>query len=148
MESVLRLLDRTGIGDYHPETVGIPKERGKAEISSPASRHCRLHLRLFAAAAGLPGLFEPDMQRAFVELGEKAAEPLFLAVVMKGVVAGWLIALMVWLLPAAGRARFLVIVTVTYVIAIEVARRTVVNGRLSPQAWRPSVTIRLRNGGQ
>lgn len=73
---------------------------------------------LFAAAAGLPGLFEPDMQRAFAELGEKAAEPPFLAVALKGVVAGWLIALMVWLLPAAGPARFLVIVTVTYLIAI------------------------------
>jgi formate/nitrite transporter FocA (FNT family) len=73
---------------------------------------------LFAAAAGLPGLFEPDIQRAFAELGEKAAEPPFAAVAMKGVVAGWLIALMVWLLPAAGPARFLVIVTVTYVIAI------------------------------
>jgi formate/nitrite transporter FocA (FNT family) len=73
---------------------------------------------IFAAAAGLPGLFEPDMQKAFAELGEKAAEPPFAAVVMKGVVAGWLIALMVWLLPAAGPARFLVIVTVTYVIAI------------------------------
>jgi formate/nitrite transporter FocA (FNT family) len=73
---------------------------------------------LFAAAAGLPGLFEPDMQGAFVELGEKAVAPPFVAVVMKGVVAGWLIALMVWLLPAAGPARFLVIVTVTYVIAI------------------------------
>lgn len=73
---------------------------------------------MFAAAAGLPGLFEPEVQRAFVELGKKAAEPPFLAVVAKGVVAGWLIALMVWLLPAAGPARFLVIVTVTYVIAI------------------------------
>jgi formate/nitrite transporter FocA (FNT family) len=73
---------------------------------------------LFAAAAGLPGLFEPDMQRAFAELGEKAAQPPFVAIALKGVVAGWLIALMVWLLPAAGPARFLIIVTVTYLIAI------------------------------
>jgi len=73
---------------------------------------------LFAAAAGLPGLFEPDIQSAFVELGVKAADPPFLGVVMKGIFAGWLIALMVWLLPAAGPARFLVIVTVTYLIAI------------------------------
>ena len=62
--------------------------------------------------------------------------------------AGWLIALMVWLLPAAGPARFLVIVTVTYVIAIEDARRTVAMDDCRHRLGGPSVPIRLRNGGQ
>ena len=71
---------------------------------------------LFAAAAGIPGLFQPDSVRAFTDLGVKAAEPGFLGVLVKGVFAGWLIALMVWLLPAAASARFFVIVAVTWLI--------------------------------
>jgi formate/nitrite transporter FocA (FNT family) len=71
---------------------------------------------LFAAAATIPGLFTPETVRAFTELGVKAAEPGFLGVLIKGVFAGWLIALMVWLLPAAASARFFIIVAVTWLI--------------------------------
>ena len=39
-------------------------------------------------------------------------------VLIKGVFAGWLIALMVWLMPAAGPARLLVIVAVTWLISV------------------------------
>lgn len=73
---------------------------------------------IFAAAATTPHLFEPGTQVAFSELGRHAVEGGFLTILLKGIVAGWLIALMVWLLPAAGPARFLIIVTVTYLIAI------------------------------
>lgn len=72
---------------------------------------------LFAAAATLPQLFQPEAVQAFTELGVKAAAPGFLAVLLKGVVAGWLIALMVWLMPAAASARILVIIAVTWLIA-------------------------------
>lgn len=71
---------------------------------------------LFAAAAMIPGLFQPDTLGAFTQLGVKAAEPGFLGVLIKGVFAGWLIALMVWLMPAAASARFFVIVAVTWLI--------------------------------
>jgi formate-nitrite transporter family protein len=73
---------------------------------------------LFAAAASIPGLFRPDAVQAFIELGSKAVEPGFLGVMIKAVFAGWLIALMVWLLPAAAAARFFVIVAVTWLIGI------------------------------
>src|SRR5438045_1488146 len=46
---------------------------------------------LFAAAANIPGLFKPDQLAAFTELGRKAAEPGFGGVLLKGVLAGWLI---------------------------------------------------------
>jgi formate/nitrite transporter FocA (FNT family) len=72
---------------------------------------------LFAAAATIPHLFKPDAVRAFAELGMKAVEPGFAGVLMKGVIAGWLIALMVWLMPAASSAKILVIVAVTWLIA-------------------------------
>jgi formate/nitrite transporter FocA (FNT family) len=37
---------------------------------------------------------------------------------LRGVLAGWLIALMVWLLPAAASARFHTIVILTYIIGV------------------------------
>ena len=72
---------------------------------------------LFAAAATIPDLVRPDSAHAFTELGLKAAAPGFLGVLLKGVIAGWLIALMVWLMPASDSARFLVIIAITWLIA-------------------------------
>src|SRR5690242_13491215 len=72
---------------------------------------------LFAAACSIPGLFPADVTQAFTELGAKAVDPGFTGVAIKGVFAGWLIALMVWLMPAAASARFFVIVAVTWLIA-------------------------------
>jgi formate/nitrite transporter FocA (FNT family) len=37
---------------------------------------------------------------------------------LRGIAAGWLIALMVWLLPAAEQSRLFVIVIVTYVVGL------------------------------
>jgi formate/nitrite transporter FocA (FNT family) len=72
---------------------------------------------LFAAAASAPGLFQADAVQAFTDLGARGAEPGFATVLLKGVFAGWLIALMVWLMPAAAAARFFVIIAVTWLIA-------------------------------
>jgi formate/nitrite transporter FocA (FNT family) len=73
---------------------------------------------LFAAAASIPHLFTPDAVTSFSDLGVKAVEPGFFGVILKGVFAGWLIALMVWLMPAAASARMLVIIAVTWLIAV------------------------------
>lgn len=73
---------------------------------------------LFAAAANIPGIFQPDVLGAFADLGARAVEPGFLGVLLKGVFAGWLIALMVWLMPAAAAARFFIIVAVTWLIGV------------------------------
>jgi formate-nitrite transporter family protein len=73
---------------------------------------------LFAAAASTPHLFPPDAVEAFTRLGAKTVEPGFFGVLVKAVFAGWLIALMVWLMPAAASARFFVIVAVTWLIAV------------------------------
>ena len=72
---------------------------------------------LFAAAMTIPHLLQPELMRASAELGNKAVEPGFAVVLLKGVIAGWLIALMVWLMPAAASAKILVIVAVTWLIA-------------------------------
>jgi formate/nitrite transporter FocA (FNT family) len=73
---------------------------------------------LFAAAVSIPGVFKPDAIHAFAELGHRAVEPGFFGVLIKAVFAGWLIALMVWLMPAAASARFFVIVAVTWLIGV------------------------------
>ena len=73
---------------------------------------------LFAAAASVPLLFPPDAIHAFTQLGVKAVEPGFLGVLVKAVFAGWLIALMVWLMPVASSAKLLVIVAVTWLISV------------------------------
>lgn len=72
---------------------------------------------LIAAAVTIPGLFPPDAVHAFAKLGREAVEPGFLTVLVKGVFAGWLIALMVWLMPAAKGSRFFVIIAVTWLIS-------------------------------
>jgi formate/nitrite transporter FocA (FNT family) len=73
---------------------------------------------LFAAAATIPHLFAPDIAQSFTRLGTDAAAPGFLAVLNKAVFAGWLIALMVWLMPAAGSSKFVVIIAVTWLISV------------------------------
>jgi formate/nitrite transporter FocA (FNT family) len=71
---------------------------------------------LFAGSLTLDRLFSPELRAAFAGLGERALEPGFLGVLGRGVYGGWLIALMVWLLPAARSARFLVVVVVTWLV--------------------------------
>lgn len=62
--------------------------------------------------------FEPEVQREFEEMGHKAMSPGFGTVLLRSVFAGWLIALMVWLLPFAETARVWVIIFITYLIGI------------------------------
>jgi formate/nitrite transporter FocA (FNT family) len=73
---------------------------------------------LFAAVIAHAGVFDAQAQRAFAEISRNAVEGSFADSVLRGIFAGWLIALMVWLLPAAETARPVVIVIVTYVVAL------------------------------
>jgi formate-nitrite transporter family protein len=73
---------------------------------------------LFAALAAAAPLFEPNLHRDFLAIGEEAANGSFIALFIKAVLAGWLIGLMVWLLPSAGSARLFVILLITYIVAL------------------------------
>jgi formate/nitrite transporter FocA (FNT family) len=73
---------------------------------------------LFAWAVGKTSAFDPEVQRSFAELGHKAMDPGALTILWRGVFAGWLIALMVWLLPFAETARVWVIIIITYVVGL------------------------------
>jgi len=63
-------------------------------------------------------LFNLGVREAFSEIGHKALEPAFGNVMLRGIFAGWLIALMVWLLPFAETARVWVIILVTYLVGL------------------------------
>jgi formate/nitrite transporter FocA (FNT family) len=71
-----------------------------------------------ALVAALTNVFEPEVKRAFAEIGHKALEPGFGTTMIRGIFAGWLIALMVWLLPFAESARVWVIILVTYLVGV------------------------------
>lgn len=73
---------------------------------------------LFAWAMNLPGIVSADAQSAFAAIGEEAIRAGFGTRLLQGIFAGWLIALMVWLLPFAGQSRIVVIVALTYLISL------------------------------
>jgi len=73
---------------------------------------------IFALFISSPGLFNADVNAALVDTASAALTDPFIPMLMKAVLSGWLIALMVWLLPGAGPARLWVIVILTYVVGI------------------------------
>ena len=73
---------------------------------------------IFAYAVQRTPAFEPAVKRAFLELGMDAMRPMAETILVKGIFAGWLIALMVWLLPVAEGGRIAVIILLTYVVGL------------------------------
>jgi formate/nitrite transporter FocA (FNT family) len=73
---------------------------------------------IFAAIVHAPNVFQPDVTAAFASLAKEAIPPMFFSTLAKAFFAGWLIALMVWILPSARSARILVILIITYVVSL------------------------------
>lgn len=73
---------------------------------------------LFAFTISRTELFEPGVRDAFVEIAREALKGWWALALLKGVFAGWLIAMMVWMLPAAESARFFVVIVMTYLVAL------------------------------
>ena len=63
-------------------------------------------------------VFDSEGRAAFLELSRHTVSSPFWTTCLKAVFAGWLIALMVWLLPAAEGSRLLVILVITYVVSL------------------------------
>ncbi|MGI8670361.1 MAG: formate/nitrite transporter family protein [Aridibacter sp.] len=72
----------------------------------------------FAWIISHTGIFKPEVLQTFTEIGREAAEGTWGVIFLRAVFAGWLIALMVWLLPAAESSKVLVIIIMTYLVAI------------------------------
>ena len=73
---------------------------------------------LFAWVLSGTELVSPEVRRSLLETGRKAVEHGFWTSVVKAIFAGWLVALMVWMLPAAQTAHVSVIVVMSYLISV------------------------------
>jgi formate/nitrite transporter FocA (FNT family) len=72
----------------------------------------------FALVAGRTSVFPAEMHDTFSHIAQQSVSASFGTMLLRGVFAGWLIALMVWLLPYAETARFWVVLLLAYVIGI------------------------------
>jgi formate-nitrite transporter family protein len=73
---------------------------------------------VFAFIAAVPGVFPPATMLAMTEISAHTMSQPFWHTTLTAGSAGWLIGLMVWLLPSADASRALIIILLTYVIAI------------------------------
>jgi formate/nitrite transporter FocA (FNT family) len=73
---------------------------------------------LFATALAHGPWFEPEVLGAFTELARQTVHADFSVTFVHAIYAGWLIALMVWLLPAAKGSRPLIILIITYIVGL------------------------------
>jgi formate/nitrite transporter FocA (FNT family) len=73
---------------------------------------------LIALALARSNTFDPAIRQAMDQLGHLAAAPDFTTLLLRGIFAGWLIALMVWLLPGAEQSRLWVVLIMTYLVAM------------------------------
>jgi formate/nitrite transporter FocA (FNT family) len=62
--------------------------------------------------------FKPEVQHAFEEIAREAVAVGFGTALLRGIFAGWLIAMMVWILAVLNNARLPVILIMTYVIGL------------------------------
>jgi formate/nitrite transporter FocA (FNT family) len=70
-----------------------------------------------AAAVALGGAFGAEQLRAFDDLAKETVAPSSSVMFTKAIFGGWILALMVWLLPLAEQLAPVIIILLTYVIA-------------------------------
>jgi formate/nitrite transporter FocA (FNT family) len=73
---------------------------------------------LFAWVVANTPMFKPQVQAAMLSLAQEAAAVSFGTAVLRGIFAGWLIAMVVWMLAAIDTGRIGVIVILTYVVGL------------------------------
>jgi formate/nitrite transporter FocA (FNT family) len=71
---------------------------------------------LFAWVLSRSSLVEPKVHETLRTIGLEAIDARFETTLLRAVFAGWLIAIMVWMLPAAKSAQFFVIVVMTWLV--------------------------------
>jgi formate-nitrite transporter family protein len=72
---------------------------------------------LFAWAGAWTATFSPELSATMADIGVEKVRYDFGTAFVKGIFGGWLIALMVWLMPSAHEARIWVIAMVTWLLA-------------------------------
>ncbi len=72
---------------------------------------------IFAVALSAPGAITPLVFEAAMSISHHMMENSWWEMLVRGIFSGWLIAMLVWMMPTAGAAKFWLIVLVTYLIA-------------------------------
>lgn len=73
---------------------------------------------IFAALLAYTTVFDPHVKETFVRLGLKAIDHPTGTLFIRAVFAGWLIALMVWMIPAASTSKVLVTIIITWLVGL------------------------------
>jgi formate/nitrite transporter FocA (FNT family) len=73
---------------------------------------------LFAWVVGNTPILHPEVRESLRVLATEAAAVSFWTAVLRGVFAGWLIAMVVWMLAAVDSGRIAIIVILTYVVGL------------------------------
>jgi formate/nitrite transporter FocA (FNT family) len=73
---------------------------------------------IFAFCIARTGIFNSETKQMLALVSMPAPDSSFWVVLMRAIFAGWLIALMVWMLPAAESAKVSIIIIVTYLIGL------------------------------
>lgn len=81
-------------------------------ISNLAGAH------LFAWVVANTPMFKPEVQKAMLQIGLGVGDVTFGAALLRGIFAGWLIAMVVWMLAAVESGRALVVIILTYVVGL------------------------------
>ncbi|MBV9158066.1 MAG: formate/nitrite transporter family protein [Acidobacteriaceae bacterium] len=73
---------------------------------------------LFAWVVADTPMFRAEVQASMLSIAKEAAAVSFGTAILRGIFAGWLIAMVVWMLAAIDTGRIAVIVIITYVVGI------------------------------
>jgi formate/nitrite transporter FocA (FNT family) len=73
---------------------------------------------MFAWALARFDLFSPEATKSFADIATIAVSVGWSTLLTRGIVAGWLIALMVWMMPGADSSRAFIIVVMTYLVSL------------------------------
>ena len=73
---------------------------------------------VIAGVTARGGAFSVDAQRAFLEIGQAAMSHGMYPTFIRGIYAGFLIASMIWLLPAAEAARLWIVLFLSYLVGL------------------------------
>ena len=73
---------------------------------------------LFAWVIAYTPVLHPRFQAALAELASAAADVTFSTAILRGIFAGWLIAMVVWMLAATDSNRIPIIVILTYIVGL------------------------------
>ena len=73
---------------------------------------------IFGGVAAIHGVFSPAAYQEMIRMSAGVMSEPFWHTAASAVFSGWLIGLMVWLLPGSGPARPLIIILLTYIVAL------------------------------